>query len=306
MINSKLIGNKIAQARKKINLSQAELANKISISPQAVGKWERGESMPDIITLNRLSELFQVDLNYFSENSNHEINDKPIEKYTETIHKEPVEKKIIDGGWDMSEGNWTDANFSGIKNLSENFCSSNLKKCDFLNSDLSKLNLTKNNMEACDFSGTKFNKSIIKSSNFLDNKYIQCDFTEVEIVKTNLEKCNFTQGNFTGSHLSDCNIESCNFSEVVWKSTQFIKTNFSHLIFSGALSDCHFERCGFYRVIFENATIKNSFFKYNERFSKVQFVNCKTDSITYAFLKNNAPIPLNTETTKFCTFESRH
>ncbi|RYG21663.1 MAG: XRE family transcriptional regulator, partial [Chitinophagaceae bacterium] len=50
MLNSKSIGNKIAEARKKINSSQAELAKQVSISPQAVGKWERGESMPDIIT----------------------------------------------------------------------------------------------------------------------------------------------------------------------------------------------------------------------------------------------------------------
>ena len=50
MLQSKSIGNKIAAARKRINLSQAELAQQVSISSQAVGKWERGESMPDIRT----------------------------------------------------------------------------------------------------------------------------------------------------------------------------------------------------------------------------------------------------------------
>ncbi|HAA00438.1 MAG TPA: transcriptional regulator, partial [Flavobacteriales bacterium] len=44
----------------------------------------------------------------------------------------------------------------------------------------------------------------------------------------------------------------------------------------------------FYGVKFENATILNTFFKYNERFKKVLFVNCKVDKITYAFLKNNS------------------
>ena len=68
MLNIKIIGNKIAEARKKINISQAELAQRLFISPQAVGKWERGESMPDIITFNRLAEILGVDLNYFSEN----------------------------------------------------------------------------------------------------------------------------------------------------------------------------------------------------------------------------------------------
>ena len=68
MLNSKSLGNRIATARKKNNLSQADLAQRVSISSQAVGKWERGESMPDITTLNRLAEIFSVDLNYFSEN----------------------------------------------------------------------------------------------------------------------------------------------------------------------------------------------------------------------------------------------
>lgn len=68
MLNTKMIGNRIAEARKKINMSQAGLAGFLFISPQAVGKWERGESSPDIITFNRLSEILGVDLNYFSEN----------------------------------------------------------------------------------------------------------------------------------------------------------------------------------------------------------------------------------------------
>lgn len=65
MLSSKMIGNKISEARKAKNLSQAELGDKIAISPQAVGKWERGESLPDILTLKRLADIFDVDLNYF-------------------------------------------------------------------------------------------------------------------------------------------------------------------------------------------------------------------------------------------------
>ena len=67
-METKMIGNKIATARKKINMSQAQLSQLLFISPQAVGKWERGESMPDILTLSRLAEILAVDLNYFSEN----------------------------------------------------------------------------------------------------------------------------------------------------------------------------------------------------------------------------------------------
>ncbi|MDP2721830.1 MAG: helix-turn-helix transcriptional regulator, partial [Bacteroidales bacterium] len=67
MLNTKNIGNKITEARKKNNLSQARLAERLFISSQAVGKWERGESMPDITTFIRLAEILGVDLNYFSD-----------------------------------------------------------------------------------------------------------------------------------------------------------------------------------------------------------------------------------------------
>src|SRR5512145_2953796 len=78
MLNSKSIGDKIAAARKKINLSQAELAQQVSISPQAVGKWERGESLPDITTLIQLAQIFRVDLNFFSDQP------QPVEKEIQT------------------------------------------------------------------------------------------------------------------------------------------------------------------------------------------------------------------------------
>ena len=79
MLNTKMIGNKITEARKKINISQAQLAQRLFISSQAVGKWERGESMPDITTFNRLAEILGVDLNYFSENFQSEATESASE-----------------------------------------------------------------------------------------------------------------------------------------------------------------------------------------------------------------------------------
>src|SRR5687767_11706249 len=95
MLNSKSIGNKIAQARKKHNLSQAELAQQVSISPQAVGKWERGESMPDISTLNHLAQILKVDLNYFSESFHADNQDVSTSKSAQTTidENEPFKPK---------------------------------------------------------------------------------------------------------------------------------------------------------------------------------------------------------------------
>ena len=64
-------------------------------------------------------------------------------------------------------------------------------------------------------------------------------------------------------------------------------TGIVYFVFEGTFENCHFENCSFYSVKFQNATILNSFFKYNRKFKKVRFIDCKVDKLTYAFLKNN-------------------
>ena len=54
------IGANIALQRKRAGLTQAGLAEKLNYSDKAVSKWERGESMPDVLTLMQLAELFEV------------------------------------------------------------------------------------------------------------------------------------------------------------------------------------------------------------------------------------------------------
>ena len=57
------IGANIAAQRKLAGLTQAGLAEQLNYSDKAVSKWERGESMPDILTLIQLSELFAISVN---------------------------------------------------------------------------------------------------------------------------------------------------------------------------------------------------------------------------------------------------
>ena len=45
------IGGNIAAYRKRLGWTQAELAEKLNYSDKAVSKWERGESVPDVLTM---------------------------------------------------------------------------------------------------------------------------------------------------------------------------------------------------------------------------------------------------------------
>lgn len=59
-MNNKKIGLFIASLRKEKNMTQKELADKLYISDQAVSKWERGLSMPDIGLIEKLSDYLEV------------------------------------------------------------------------------------------------------------------------------------------------------------------------------------------------------------------------------------------------------
>ena len=54
------LGRNIAAFRKRYGMTQAALAEKINFSDKAVSKWERGESVPDVLTLTELARLFHI------------------------------------------------------------------------------------------------------------------------------------------------------------------------------------------------------------------------------------------------------
>ena len=63
----RIIANNISELRKAVPLTQAELAEKLNYSDKAVSKWERGESIPDVIVLKQIADLFGVTVDYLLE-----------------------------------------------------------------------------------------------------------------------------------------------------------------------------------------------------------------------------------------------
>lgn len=64
------IGANIAIFRKKQGLTQAGLAEKINYSDKAVSKWERGESVPDVVTMAALARQLGITVNDLLEDPN--------------------------------------------------------------------------------------------------------------------------------------------------------------------------------------------------------------------------------------------
>ena len=55
-----ILAEKIMEERKKNGWSQEELAEKLSVSRQAVSKWESAQSIPDLQRVIQLSEILGV------------------------------------------------------------------------------------------------------------------------------------------------------------------------------------------------------------------------------------------------------
>jgi uncharacterized protein YjbI with pentapeptide repeats len=286
--NSRSIGNKIAEARKKINLSQAELARQIAISPQAVGKWERGESMPDIAMLNTLAEIFRVDLNYFSE-SFHTRQDasvahnRSIDPASENHPPEPTHKR--GWPWDMSEATWVDADFSGLTNLKEKLSASHMTNCRLLGATLTELVLTENRITHCDFSGADMRNSQILGSTLSRSTFLESSLIDATCEGSEIKDCNFTKTDFSGAKFLTVHFQKNSVEGAVWKFTSFKATHLADVIFTSNLEECTFEHCTFSKILFKGMTFTNTFFKC-KTLKAIQFEDCQADRMTYEFLKN--------------------
>ena len=93
------IGKFIADTRKKKNLTQIQLAERLSITDRAVSKWECGRSMPDSSIMLELCEVLEISVNELLTGEELEMED--YNKQTElnmielVKQKEESDKKLL-------------------------------------------------------------------------------------------------------------------------------------------------------------------------------------------------------------------
>ncbi len=93
-------GKKISECRKKIGLTQKELAGMLHVTDKAVSKWERGLNFPDISILEDLAEALQisvVELLGVEEASSGKV----VSEMTELAQneKKKIAREIYNRGW---------------------------------------------------------------------------------------------------------------------------------------------------------------------------------------------------------------
>lgn len=75
-----VISQNLVYLRKQNKMTQLELCEKLSYSDKAVSRWENGESLPDVETLYKISEIYEVPISYFFEEH---IKEKCVAKKSE-------------------------------------------------------------------------------------------------------------------------------------------------------------------------------------------------------------------------------
>lgn len=80
------IAKNIAALRQASRMTQLELAEKLNYSDKAISKWERGESIPDVLVLKSIADMFGVSLDYLLE-ADHEEKPRPSQESPGYLHR---------------------------------------------------------------------------------------------------------------------------------------------------------------------------------------------------------------------------
>lgn len=89
------IGERISELRKSQNLSQGQLADALSISRQAVSKWENDQAVPDALKMIQLADLLDTDIEYLSTGRRNFSRRPPVVLNEVKIVEKIVEKPVV-------------------------------------------------------------------------------------------------------------------------------------------------------------------------------------------------------------------
>ena len=78
-----VIAANITNLRKNCGMTQQDLAVRLNYTDKAISKWERGESVPDIMILKQIADMFEVTVDYLLQEE-HEIPQESADHSDET------------------------------------------------------------------------------------------------------------------------------------------------------------------------------------------------------------------------------
>ena len=93
------LGKRIVKNRKRLGLTQEQLAERLGVTPQAISKWENDQSCPDITLLPKLAEVFGTTTDEL-------LGHKNTKSTSEQVHQAEVVEDCENEGIHLQNGNW--------------------------------------------------------------------------------------------------------------------------------------------------------------------------------------------------------
>lgn len=101
------IGSEIKYQRLRLGLTQTEFGNKIGVTKQCLSGWEHGHAIPDVITLKKIADFCNVNINTFLTETdesnlvndikhNHEFTDKEQQLINKLRAFGPERRKAVE------------------------------------------------------------------------------------------------------------------------------------------------------------------------------------------------------------------
>jgi len=150
---------------------------------------------------------------------------------------------------------------------------------------MSGLVLKSNNIRTSDFTRSDLKKCRFTSANLDQSIFAGCDLNGSEFSRCTVNGCDFSGANLTGVYSKWGNFKKVILNGAVLNRTKFELSQITETDFTGELTECSFENCDFARAVFDGAVLRDCFFK-NAKLRRARFINCKTDRLTYAFMKS--------------------
>lgn len=301
-MDTKIIGGKIAKARKAMGMSQAKLAQQLFISPQAVGKWERGESMPDITTFNRLTEILGVDLNHFSEGAPITDNEiSPLAKQPAVEVPQPSLSSERQVPIDLTAIDLQKGDFAGVSLHKGRFEASSLHGANFAGADL-----TGTSFDVVDAREANFDGAHLTDCRFSVTDLTGASFRTSVLVRTTLhisgQGAQFIGATLTDVHLTKTDLRKTIFEQCVFNNVDFNHCDLQGMRFDGqTFTGVQFNKCALKDASFRGATLRNVSFILPFSLTNKSYLAIKTtcfdgatmDKLTYAALKGLRVIDLS-------------
>jgi len=104
--NMKTIGEKIKSLRKEKDWSQEQLAFECGVSRQTISKWESNGILPSMDNLMMLSQVFEVEMGYFFNDSSESAENSTIETPVEAVEEVAVAEEKMPKAASNMQGKW--------------------------------------------------------------------------------------------------------------------------------------------------------------------------------------------------------